>query len=133
MVFGEEKHFFSSRSGGGSVWDKGQPIGFHLDGPKANELIRAGGTLRDPQVQVPCFKDRELGSDYCEDYFYQNLGGGRTAPSLLHCPDHLVLLPKLPPQLLCYTCLSMTLDLGRRKQEEGRGSGGVRESEERRS
>lgn len=34
MVFWEGKHLFYSRFGGGSVWDRGKAIGFHLDDPK---------------------------------------------------------------------------------------------------
>lgn len=61
-----------------------------------NDLLRAGGNLRDPQVQAPYFKDRQLGPDYSEDSFDQDLSGGEKAPSLLYCPDHTVLLPSLP-------------------------------------
>lgn len=43
--------------------------------------------------------------------FYQDLGGGQKAPSLLYDPYHSALLAKLPLQLL-YCFLSTTWELG---------------------
>ena len=60
--------------------------------------------------------------------FYQDLGGGEKAPSLLYYPCHSALLAKLPLHLLYCLCPQLG-SLGEWRQEEQR----MRENKQRRS